>query len=388
MRLATSVTTTVLMTLLIATIAYGGVRMQLHPTGLVSQPTPSHAPPTKPSPVAVLPSPITRPAPPAALDVDMIDGTKGWALSTSCNGESTQPCAYFVSVTVNAGRTWSNRVQVGPRIGSTNGDAPRHIHFIDAQHGFVWGGFEAYSTYNGGRTWSPATLRASEYVGFTGRGQMVWALTYPCKKGGGLNSVCIFQVSSSQDGGRTWSAPYALPTGFVAPAGTAFGARGLLVTGGPSAGMQISSDGGASWRSVDPQCANGTFSELNATPDGDEIFKVCVGPLNAQPDSVTLLHLDKPGQSWKAVPIAGVDPLQGLVLIASPAIHTAVVASIQSTLAITHDAGATWDLVGPANTGFVTIGFGSATNGYAVDVLGNLWVTQDGGNHWSSPAAG
>ena len=111
-----------------------------------------------------------RPAPPAALDVDMIDGTKGWALSTSCNGESTQPCAYFVSVTVNAGRTWSNRVQVGPRIGSTNGDAPRHIHFIDAQHGFVWGGFEAYSTYNGGRTWSPATLRASEYVAFTGRG--------------------------------------------------------------------------------------------------------------------------------------------------------------------------------------------------------------------------
>ncbi len=69
MRLATSVTTTVLTTLLIAAIAYGGVRMQLHPTGLVSQPTPSHAPSTKPSPVAVLPSPITQPAPLSALDM-------------------------------------------------------------------------------------------------------------------------------------------------------------------------------------------------------------------------------------------------------------------------------------------------------------------------------
>src|SRR5438105_481094 len=92
MRLATSVATTVLVTLLIAAIAYGGVRIQLRATAALQQPTPTSSAPTLHSPTPIKPSPAAASTGLYVIDEDLADPATEWLLVSDCPVRAHPTC--------------------------------------------------------------------------------------------------------------------------------------------------------------------------------------------------------------------------------------------------------------------------------------------------------
>jgi photosystem II stability/assembly factor-like uncharacterized protein len=401
-QLIAGLATIVIAALVVSTFVYirsGGFQRnpQNVASGARTSPTPS--PPATPSPEttpSVAPTPSAKPSPvrvvgdPAlVIDVDVFDSGHGWALLTNCTSAGTALCAYFVSKTADGGDSWRLGVQVGPKFDPRNGDAPRHIHFASADDGFVWGGLEAYSTHDGGRTWASSTLRASEYVSFDGRRGLVWAVSYPCKKGSGLIGDCVFQVRSSADSGRTWSAAYALPATFTGVDPTAFGERGLLVASMGVAGMLLTTDGGATWQRIGARCGGTMVAELNTTSDGKHLIKDCILSVNGTTVAQDMWISSNGGRTWTRPQMVGVGPFLPecgfpIVIASMGAPGNVAMASVRCTLAITRDGGATWTEVGPEGAGFLAIAFGDSNVGWALDANHNIWVTADSGGSWAT----
>jgi photosystem II stability/assembly factor-like uncharacterized protein len=356
---------------------------------------------TSPTASAALPSTSPSPKPPPVrvvgdravpIDVDLVDSRDGWALLTNCNAAKSVPCNYFVGFTADGGDSWSLGLKVGPKFDPHDGDAPRHVHFSDAQNGFVWGGLEAYSTHDGGRTWADASLNASQYVSFVGRGGLVWAVSYPCKKGSGLSGDCVFQIRSSRDGGRNWSAPYLLPATFNRVEATAFGERGVLVNSLGVAGALITTDGGATWRRIGAKCAATSVGEFITTSDGTRLIKACVLDAHGTTIFMTMYISADGGRTWTEPQMVGVGPFLPecefpIVMASTGQSGAAAMASLRCTIALTHDGGSTWTEVGPQAAGFVAITFGNPKDGWALDTQQNIWVTTDGGGRWVTTLA-
>jgi photosystem II stability/assembly factor-like uncharacterized protein len=61
---------------------------------------------------------------------------------------------------------------------------------------------------------------------------------------------------------------------------------------------------------------------------------------------------------------------------------TALMASNQTTISITHDGGKTWTSAAEGGLLFQFMSFANATDGWAVDNSTKIWTTSDGGDHW------
>jgi photosystem II stability/assembly factor-like uncharacterized protein len=72
-----------------------------------------------------------------------------------------------------------------------------------------------------------------------------------------------------------------------------------------------------------------------------------------------------------------------LIVLAASGQGTAVMATNESTITITHDAGRTWVQAGPTGFGFMSIRFDNANDGWALDVNQYIWASTDGGSHWT-----
>ncbi|MGH7762647.1 MAG: hypothetical protein ACREOY_14730 [Candidatus Dormibacteraceae bacterium] len=385
-----NVAITVLATLAIGSIAYAGMVRALHPVAVAlpaASPSPSRGSSSTASPEPPAPSPIPTPragTPPVALvDLDLTDSSTGWILLSSCAAITIGTCDYFVAGTLDAGATWTKPIQVGPAFDRTDGGGPTAVRFLNHMDGFVYGSSGAYVTHDGGRTWAGAGLPGKFIEGMAAGGQTVWAATSPCGKG----LSCQLEIRHSVDGGRSWLAPHALPLGFSPEELVPF-AAGVIMSSVPLGDIQMTTDGGLTWRSIKSQCARNPFRGYVATSDGVELWELCMGypDPNSNTADKTVFVSEDSGKSWKQRATS----LNGGVLQQSgfPAWFVSnrsrvAFMSGAPTPVVTHDTGATWTPVGLDGTGLWLIRFAGSHDGWALEGTRNIWVTTDGGETWS-----
>jgi photosystem II stability/assembly factor-like uncharacterized protein len=378
----------VLATLTIAAIAYGGVSVATHRTAArIPAATPTAASPASPTLAPPSPAPTPTIAPVARLivrDAYALDSSRAWILLTDCIQPMAGQCHYSVSSTADGGRTWSPEVQVGPMFGlPADGNAPTSVRFVNRLDGFVSGAEEAYVTHDAGKSWHASGLPAAVFDGFAVEGGTAWAVTNPCGKG--IN--CRWEVRSSPDGGRTWTDSHALPSGFSPFEEVAF-RSGLLISSVPFGDLEITTDGGSTWRSVKAPCTGDLFRGYVASSDGVELWEACMGHPGDTGDSAakTLFSSENGGKSWSVKGGTGAgavvpDPGVTVVLVSNRP-HTAFAGTDRAPMSVTHDGGATWSRLGFGFV-FTALMFSTPQAGWALDPDSNLWTTADGGAHWS-----
>jgi photosystem II stability/assembly factor-like uncharacterized protein len=261
---------------------------------------------------------------------------------------------------------------------------PRKLTFINRNDGFFYGWTSAFATHDGGRTWKALDLQARWFADIKGRGTTAWVISYPCVKG----TLCPYEVRSSADAGRTWSAPHPLPVGFSPEDAVAINDTGLVVASVPAGEIELTRDRGKTWSSVAARCAPTTLRSVFTTYDGNELWMLCQ---DAQQSVLSTLYVSADGgRSWSLrtklpgyenAPLIYYSPDYSMMLV-STAPGTAVMTSNQMTIAITHDAGLTWKYVGPKDIRFQSLAFANAVDGWALDDNQHMWTTNDGGEHW------
>jgi photosystem II stability/assembly factor-like uncharacterized protein len=388
-RFGVNVAITVLATLAIGSVAYAGTVRALHPVAVAlpfASPSPSHRASATPSPEKQGPTPAPAPiaVPQLALeDLDLIDASTGWIVVSNCDASSAATCQYSVSGTQDGGVSWSTPAQVGPAFDRTDGGAPKTVRFLNHQDGFVYGYSGAYVTHDGGKTWSGAGLPAKFVYSIAAGGQTVWAVTSPCAKG----VQCQLEVRHSIDGGRSWLAPHSLPLGFSPEALVPF-PSGVMMSSVPLGDIQMTSDGGATWRAIKTSCLGNTFRGYVATSDGTELWELCMGYPDTTSNTAdkTLFVSEDGGKSWsqRATSQAG-GALQAAgypAWFVSNRPHVAFMSGAPTPL-VTHDGGSTWTPVGLDATGLWLIRFAGPHDGWALEGTRNIWATIDGGETWN-----
>jgi photosystem II stability/assembly factor-like uncharacterized protein len=377
-RFSVNVAITVLATLVVAAAGYGGMASQVKRTAAVERPTtaPTASPSPSPIPVAV-PSPASQPAGLVAIDQDMVTETVGWLLLSDCPRRAGATCRYVTAGTIDAGQTWTNPVQVGPSFSPTDGNAPRSILFLNRQDGFVYGVSGAYVTHDGGGTWQKAVLpgfvNSLAISPFT-----VWEIDYPCAKG----TLCQYEVRSSADGGRSWSALHKLPLNFSPDLMVAF-ASGVILSSVPLGDIEMTVDGGTTWRDIKSACTGNPFRGYATTPDGKELWELCLGYPSATGyvTDRSLFVSEDGGKTWSTRSASQVTGSVSAWLV-SNAPQIALSVGEPSTI-ITRDGGKTWSQVFPTNLDLAKIFTLTPTWGWAMAADRSLWETTDGGENWS-----
>lgn len=235
-----------------------------------------------------------------------------------------------------------------------------------------------------------------------------WLLGSACGPAGS----CALALRSSADGGRTWQAVPAPPTGLtnIGDSGLTHNVRSLRfnspVNGwafGP--GLWATRDGGRSWTDLNPgqpvqalePAGNSAWALLGSCPQGG-------------PCEFSLVQLDPGGQTWQPLPkqpaIGGpqvqllrYSPQDAWVLswgAALSAAPTAGPAGGVPTLAVTHDGGTSWQALNPPCSSQATAARLAALNGHqlwalcgggpgAGQQLKTFTFSNDGGLTWSRP---
>lgn len=374
LHFAAGIAAVVLAALVVGTFAYiragGGPHVVAPPK---ASPVPSNAPKTPAASAGAV-----------FLDAAPLDASTGWVLLSNCIQPLTGPCHYSVIHTSDGGRTWSKSVQVGPSSDASDAGVPRKLTFINPNDGFEYGSTSAFATHDGGRTWKAVGLQPYSFASITGRGTTAWVISYPCAKG----TLCPYEVRSSADAGRTWSAPHPLPVSFSPEDVVAIADTGLLVASVPAGDIELTLDRGTTWSSVATRCPVNTFRSVVTTYDGHELWVLCQG--DQQSGFTKLVVSTDGGKSWSVrtslpgsenkSPIYYSPDYSTMLVSTSPG--TALITSNQMTIAITHDGGLTWSTVGPEGILFQSLTFANATDGWALDNSQIVWTTSDGGNHW------
>ena len=371
----TGMAITVLGTLVIAAVAYGGTSGRLHPAAALVSPSSSAAAPKPPGMTVVPTPPITAPTGLVVIDQDLLDASTGWMLVSDCPLRANPTCHNAVVGTSDWGQIVTSPAQVGPDVFVTDGGAPRTIRFLNRQDGFVYGQAAAYVTHDGGRTWQGLGVPATFVASLTMAGTTVWAATYPCPKG----TPCPYEVRSSVDGGRTWSAPQKLPLGFSPENAAAFGS-GVLLSSPTTADMEITTDHGSTWRQIKLPCPPYSFRSTTTTADGVELWGLCEPSPDSsgQVTSESLFVSQDSGKTWSQRNLGHVLP--GWLVATRK--HVALTSSNDATL-ITHDSGATWSAISVEGVEFAAARFKDSGWAWAIDIRRNLWGSADGGDHWS-----
>jgi photosystem II stability/assembly factor-like uncharacterized protein len=154
------------------------------------------------------------------------------------------------------------------------------------------------------------------------------------------------------------------------------------MSGVPNGAIEMTSDG-ATWRDIKSACTANPFHGYATTPDGSELWELCVDYSSAtsQAFTRTLFVSQNGGQSWsqRGAPQVVGSPSAWLV---STTPHVALTSGNHLTL-ITRDGGRTWTSVTPASLELRRIFKLMHDSGSAIDTDRNVWSTEDGGGHWS-----
>jgi len=382
-RFATNVAITVLTTLVVASIAFAAsAGLHLYRTAEVPQPTPS---PAREGPAVQLPFPPSTVQPAAGLyviDQDLIGAAAGWMLVSDCPLRANPTCHNAVVQTQDAGLTWTEPVQVGPQFASTDGGAPRNIRFLNPNDGFVYGASGAFVTHDGGKTWAAVAIPAVFVDSLAAWGDVVWIATHPCAKG----SPCLDELRSSLDGGRSWSTPRKLPPGFIPENAVAFASGATFWSAVAPYGIETTTDLGRTWRNLKSSCGQPAFNDYVATSNGLELWTVCwpLPDANGTIATGSVTVSEDGGQTWAQRTLPASLALPGWLV--SPRPRVAFEPGDQVTY-VTHDGGGTWTRLMDGAVSFVVMRFTSAGWGWALDQERNVWLSADGGDHWSQLGA-
>jgi len=376
--------TTIVITLLVAFVAYYGTspRFEAGRTAAVASPatspSPKHPEPTaKPTPLAPAASP--SPGRFSVIGFDMVDSAHAWLLASDCPLFDAPTCRDEVARSQDGGRSWSRPVFVGPRMQSGGVGGNRSIKFANPRDGFVYNEVASFVTHDGGITWRSIPV-PFVFIGALAVGvDKVWMVTYPCPKG----TVCAYQLRSSADGGRTWSDPAPLPAGFSVDRIDAFAGGAMLADLGQPFGLRLTADGGTTWRGAIVPCPASTFHAAAASPDGVELWAACYSD-----DQGVLAPAEKVwvsengGQTWVSRKLESVSNS----VFVSPRPHVLFAAAGSTETWQSRDAGVSWDQVplvdGPAH--FATMRFVGGDFGWATDGFGFISTTTDGGSTWTT----
>jgi hypothetical protein len=364
------------------------------PTGTAgsasSAPAVSPSAPTTSAPAAPPSVPPTTAAPVSLAgfkpaSVTFVSTTQGFVLGVQAC--ATGECTTLAS-TVNGGSTWTYTGSLPAAITGSN-PAVSKVRFATKNDGWAFGP-QLWSTHNGGRSWtSQATPGPVSDV--EASGGVAYALEASCGTPPCIQGDRLVQTPVSTDGWTAISGPkLADGAGSLAPHGNTVW---VVVNGGGTSTFAMVV-GGSSWHQLaNPCAASGPDLALAgvAPVSTTQLFELCAGDPGAGSETKVVLFSSDGGAHATATSAA---PSRGGIASGIAAASTAVVAvpaaSGASYVYRSADGGHTWATPlnqGDGGVGYFDVGFTTATQGVAVygnPAQGNssLLMTHDAGATW------
>lgn len=351
----------------------------------VSSPAAPTSAPAVSSSVAATTAPAVSLAGFRPASVTFVSATQGFVLgSQTC---ATGTCATLAS-TVNGGSTWTYAAAVPAAITGSN-PAVSKVRFATSHDGWAFGP-QLWSTHDGGRTWVQQTTPGPVYD-VEASGGTAYLLEASCGTAPCVQGDRLLKTPVSSDTWTSISGPkLADGVGSLAPHGTTV----WVVVNGGSAGTFDMIVGGTSWhRLANPCAAAGADLALAgvAPVSSTQLFELCAGDPGAGSETKVVLFSSDGGAHATATSAA---PARGGIASGIAAANTAVVAvpaaSGASYVYRSADGGHTWGTPlrqGDGGVGYFDVGFTTATQGVAVygnPAQGNssLLMTHDAGATW------
>ena len=337
------------------------------------------------------------------LSASFVSASAGWVLATPC-ADQVQTCRTIVMrKTVDGGRTWSAvRAPDAPPADIYQGGPPANavgtILFTSAWAGWAFGP-ALWQTSDGGLTWRKMTGPGGAVQDLAVAGDRVLVVTSRCGDGG---SPCTFRVYSAPEGSDVWRAVPGASATLVRSAQ-------LVVSGDVAYVFAMTSevgkpvlfagplDGSAPWRSRPDPCPR-AWSEALAAAPGGWLFLGC----GLEPGAGTQLKAaylsDDGARSWRKLANPPIGGYVGGASI-SPG-GTIFLSGERMDVYISWDRGRSWhespslqNAAGLAGAGFPLVGLAvTDTTGFAFQegtaqegtVAPQIWLSRDGGHHWTS----
>jgi photosystem II stability/assembly factor-like uncharacterized protein len=253
-------------------------------------------------------------------------------------------------------------------------------------------------TDDGGRTWHVVSRGASYIYDVAVSGTSdVWVLSGACAMG-----TCDIHVLFSGDGGRTWTRISSgdLKDLSFASASEGWGVGNLFPNG--SQGIESTSDGGRTWRSVPVPCPPAAAAASDVTfVSSTQGWLLCTGEGGAGNEDRAILETTDAGRTWSTVAqsmLGGPASGSGLTISGYPTGifflpdgHGWMWAERGVGMQVTTNGGHSWRTIGTvpngADTSMGSAWFLSDTTGFALLTNGNRQATQlietlDGGMTW------
>lgn len=328
----------------------------------------------------------------AATSVTFVSTQEAFVLGTAPCAKA--PCTSILR-TLDRGVSWNGLpapvVPLGDAQAGTDSPAVWGIRFASPEVGFVFGN-GLWETTDGGEQWAAAASPAGSIKSLEVIDGQVLALTDVCTGNGGcaLSGNLVRRPLS----GGSWQQVASVSE----PGSIATQARVAAVLDGGS--VIVTANGGLSTATRATPCTGGELSAAAAVTvtGGNGLALECAGDAAAGSVDKTVYVSDDLGASWQKAgsPSRGGDPES--LSAGSPAQLVAAAASGASMLYYSGDGGAQWSTAyyaGDGGLGFNDLGFTTATDGVVVyaPVLsdsneegrpGKLLLTSNGGASWQA----
>ena len=327
----------------------------------------------------------------AATSVTFVSTDEAFVLGTA---PCTQAMCTSIVRTLDRGASWTGMPAPAVPLGDpyANSDQPGvwGIRFADPEHGFVFGN-GLWETINGGQTWMAVAAPGGSIVDLEVIDNQVLALT----------DVCTAQSGCAQpetlDRRALWGGPWSVVTQVSDARVIATQARVAALLDGSS--VVVTGDGGLTFAAHATPCDSlGTAGTAVAVTGPDSLALLCAGGAAMGSVQKTVYVSDNLGATWSKAgsPPFGGDPWG---ISAGTAVQQVVAAaSGASWLYYSADGGARWSIAykaGDGGTGFNDLGFTTTTDGVAVHgpvyndgnpygMPGQLLLTSDGGQSWTT----
>jgi photosystem II stability/assembly factor-like uncharacterized protein len=335
-------------------------------------------------------------------------GTGQNSLVGAVIGQAGPPCASSdctsLAGTSNYGASWYG-VSAPYAPGPSGGAGVSQLRFANMRDGWAFGP-ALYETTGGGWPWAQVSTGGQRVTDLEAAGQTAFAIFATCAgTGADYASDCTSFALYQGAAGSTTFTPVSVPPGYQHMVTAQPSSAQLMIAAGtgylltPSGVILSGPASGGPWKAVGPApCTPGAAQQTGA-PSGaqlaatqQKLVLACSGQ-PGMPTGQVALYSSSTGANWQ---LAGTVPESGSLTSVTSATTGQVVLATTNGLYYLPDGGSAWapaDLGGTAPPGgFSYVGMTTAALGVAVPadaLLGEVYVTRDGGKTWSpSPIAG